>query len=214
MKRPITIALALAVAMALPAATAIAGIGNGKGQVKRLTAKQCTAEMQVDRGAFEVAFGDQSGEHAMRNCKRETRSEINGEFRNAAQECAALRDEMGALEFIQAFGTNLPPNEQALLNGKGFMRNAFGKCVSGIVRGEIEDNVDGFQTAAQQCRAERAADPEVFLGTWGNDVSGGENNAAGGENSNGAERKAFGRCVSSTTRQLEQEVVEEPAPAV
>jgi hypothetical protein len=235
MKRPITIALAFAVAIVLPVATATAGNGNGKsqggkslkGQAKSLTAKQCTAEMRGNSGAFEAAFGDQSGQHAMRNCKRETTSEVNGEFKNAAQECAAIRAdfieefgaEEGALEFMKAFGTNLPKNEQAALNGKGFMRNAFGKCVSGIVRGAIEDDVDDFQTAAQQCRVERAADPDLFLETWGNNLTDAENNAQGGENSRGEERKAFGKCISSTARGLEQEVEaptpeEEVAPAV
>ena len=80
-------------AIALPVATAIAGIGNGKGQVKSLTAKQCTR--RGGRTAARVpgyVFGDQSGKHAMRNCKRETSSEVNGEVRNAAQECLAMRE--------------------------------------------------------------------------------------------------------------------------
>ena len=92
MKRPITIALAFAVAIALPVATAIAGIGNGKGQVKSLTAKQCNEERRANSGALQATFGDQSGKHAMRNCKRETSSEVNGEVRNAAQECLAMRE--------------------------------------------------------------------------------------------------------------------------
>ncbi len=67
----------------------------------------------------------------------------------------------------------------------------------------------------------RSADLELFLATWGNGVSEVENNAPEGENPNAAERKAFGKCVSSTAQQVEQEeVVEEPtseeelAPAV
>jgi hypothetical protein len=200
MKRSITIALAFAVAIALPVATAIAGNGNGKGQVKSLTAKQCNAEKRANSGAFEAAFGDQSGEHAMRNCKRQTRSEVNGEFKNAAQECLAMREAEDP-DFLE-MGTNTP-NE----NSQGTDKNALGKCVSGLVRGEIEDDVDDFESAAQQCRAARADDPDDFLDTWGgNDVSDGENNAPDGENSQGAERRAFGRCVSATARQLEQEV--------
>jgi hypothetical protein len=197
MKRPIMIALACAVAIMLPVATAIAGNGNGRGQVKSFTAKQCNAEKRADSGAFQAAFGDRSGEHAMRNCKRETRSEVNGEVENAAQECLAMREEDpdGFLDW----GTNSPnPNSQ------GTDKNALGKCVSSMVTGEIEDDVDDFETAAQQCRAERADDPEEFLDMWGNNnVSDGENNSPNGENSQGAERKAFGRCVSSTARGLE-----------
>jgi hypothetical protein len=41
------------------------------------------------------------------------------EFKNAAKECAAERDEMGTEAFREEYGTNE--------NGK----NAFGKCVSG-----------------------------------------------------------------------------------
>jgi hypothetical protein len=75
-----------------------------------------------------------------------------------------------------------------------------------MVTGEIEDDVDDFEGAAQQCRADRADDPEDFLDTWGgNDVADGENNASDGDNSQGAEHRAFGRCVSSTARELEQE---------
>jgi hypothetical protein len=206
MKRPIAIALACAVVIALPAATAIAGNGNGKGQVKSLTAKECNAERRADSGAFQAAFGNQSGEHAMRNCKRETRSEVNGKVENAAQECAALRDEMGVDGFIREFGTNEAGGEGT----PGWHRNAFGMCVSGKVGEAIEDDVDDFETAAQQCRAARADDPEEFLETWGNNNGpNGENNAPNGENSQGAEHKAFGKCVSSTARDLEQEEDEE-----
>jgi hypothetical protein len=203
MKRPITIALASAVAIALPVATAVAGNGNGKGQVKSFTAKQCNAEKRADSGAFQAAFGNPSGEHAMRNCKRETRSEVNGEVENAAQQCLADR-EADLAGFLDEWGTNTPNSAQ------GTDRNALGKCVSAMVGPEIDEDVDDFETAAQQCRAERAEDPEDFLDTWGNnDVPNGENNATNGENSQGAERKAFGKCVSSTARDLEQEEDEE-----
>jgi hypothetical protein len=216
MKRPITIVLAFAVAIALPVATAIAANGNGRGQVQSFTAKQCNLEKRADSGAFQADFGDQSGEHAMRNCKRETRSEVIVEVRNAAQACAAERD-ADVEAFIGKYGTNqkegqLPDQSHAPGHSQGALRNAFGKCVSGLVRPQINEDVDAFQTAAQQCRADRAADPEGFLGTWGNSVSDNENNAPDGENSRGAERKAFGKCVSSTARQVEQEAVEEPTP--
>jgi hypothetical protein len=212
MKRPITIALAFAVAIALPVATAIAANGNGKGQVKSFTAKQCVEQMRAERGAFQATFGDLSGEHAMRNCKRETRSEVIVEFRNAAQFCHnELSVTLGLEDFLEKYGTNqkegqLPDQSHAPGHSQGALRNAFGKCVSSMVRGEIAEDVDDFQTAAQQCRADRAADPDAFLGMWGNNVSEGQNNAPDGEKSKGAERKAFGKCVSA------QGVVEEPTP--
>jgi hypothetical protein len=216
MKRPIAIALALAVAIVLPVATAIAANGNGRGQVKSFTAKQCNELKRADSGAFKADFGDLSGEHMMRNCKRETSSEVIVEFKNAAKACAAERDSNPPAS-VEAFIVKYGANDQA--QGKGAMRNAFGKCVSGKVRDEIAEDVDDFQTAAQQCRADRAADPEAFLGTWGTNVSNPENNASGNEKSKGAERKALGKCVSSTARGLEQEVEaptpeEEEAPAV
>jgi hypothetical protein len=222
MKRPIAIALALAVAIVLPVATAIAangngrGNGNGKGQVKSFTAKQCNTERKAESGAFTAAFGDLSGKHAMRNCKRETSSEVIVEFKNAAKACAAERDSNPPAS-VEAFIVKYGANDQA--QGKGAMRNAFGKCVSGKVRDEIAEDVDDFQAAAQQCRADRAADPDLFLDTWGTNVSNPENNASGNEKSKGAERKAFGKCISSTARGLDQEVEaptpeEEAAPAV
>jgi hypothetical protein len=200
------------VAIALPVATAIAGNGNGRGQVKSFTAKHCNAERRADSGAFQAMFADpQSGKHAMRNCMRETRSEVNGDFKNAVQFCRNEIVKLGLDVFIDTYGSNEAPNPQARDHGQGFLRNAFGKCVSGEVSQAIDDDVDDFETAAQQCRAERAADPDTFLGTWGgNNVSEGQNNAPDGEKSKGAERKAFGKCVSATARQLEQEAVEEP----
>jgi hypothetical protein len=186
-----TIALACAVATAVPAASGIAGNGNGNGgHSKSLAAKQCAAEKKADRAAFKAVHG----KHAMRNCIRGTDSEIEDDQANAAQECRAERDEIGEEAFAEKYGTNEPKGEKS----QGTNRNAFGKCVSGKVKDEIDADVEAFDNAARECRDERESDPEGFRETWGT-------NSPKGEKSKGAKRNAFGKCVSSKAKEADTE---------
>ena len=88
---------------------------------------------------------------------------------NAARTCKALRTEMGVATFRTTYGTNV--ND----------RNAFGKCVSQMAREEHADR----HNAAQECRAEREADPAAFKAKYG---------------TNANKSNAFGKCVSGKQR--------------
>jgi hypothetical protein len=76
------------------------------------------------------------------------------------------------------------------LYGKHAMRNC--------IRGTEEVTPEELKNAAQECRAAREADPEGFQELWGT-------NAPQGENSQGAKRNAFGKCVSATVKEDEEE---------
>ncbi len=96
---------------------------------------------------------------------------------NAARECKAERDTLGAKAFGEKYGEN--PNK----------RNAYGKCVSAKVK-EIKAGLDredearaaAFRNAAKACAAERSAiGREAFAKKYG---------------TNPGRRNAFGKCVS------------------
>jgi hypothetical protein len=93
-------------------------------------AKECRAERALDPAAFAETYGTNANRrNAFGKCvskkARENEAEADQEdaeeataFKNAAKECAAERESLGADAFKEAYGTNA--------NG----RNAFGKCVS------------------------------------------------------------------------------------
>jgi hypothetical protein len=196
MKRAITIALSCTVAVLLPASVAVAGEGNGG---KSLASKACVAEKnglkkELGNKAGKAAFRAIHGKHAMRNCKKGTTEEIEDEEVNASQECRAERDLIGDEAFGLKYGTNAPKGEKS----KGAGKNAFGKCVSGKVKDEVEDDVEDTVNAARTCRDARDQDPEGFAEEWGT-------NAPKGENSKGAGKNAFGKCVSATAKQADED---------
>jgi hypothetical protein len=129
----------------------------------------CVEQKQADKAAFEATYG----KNAMRNCKRAARDEVSEAAKNAAQECRAEQEADPAL-FTETYGSNK--------NGK----NAFGKCVSTKSDEAAEEEVEEFQNAAQECRAEREADPAGFAETYG---------------SNENKKNAFGKCVSSKVQE-------------
>jgi hypothetical protein len=169
--RKIAIIAGATLSVALVSASlASAGSATSTEHAKNLAAKQCNAEKKADKGAFKAAFG----KHATRNCIRGTTDDTKANLDNAAAEC---RDERTADPhgFQDTWGT-----EQS--NGK----NAFGKCVSSKAREDVEEDVAEFQNASQECRDERAGDPDAFKETYGTEESKGKN--------------AFGKCVSSKVK--------------
>lgn len=97
--------------------------------------QECRDERSEDPEAFREAYGTNggngkgSGRNAFGKCvsgkAKQNKAEMDAEdeqeaeeFKNAAKECAAERDEMGREEFAEEHGTNANN------------RNAFGKCVS------------------------------------------------------------------------------------
>jgi hypothetical protein len=93
-------------------------------------AKECKAERAADPAAFTEKYGtNANGKNAYGKCvsakAKEQKDELDDadereakEFRDAAKDCAAERDELGKDAFAAKYGTNRNK------------RNAFGKCVS------------------------------------------------------------------------------------
>jgi hypothetical protein len=96
----------------------------------RNAAQECRAERNEDAAAFAEEYGTNANKrNAFGKCvsqkARENEAEADqedqeqaSELRNAAKECAAERDSLGADAFKEEYGTNANK------------RNAFGKCVS------------------------------------------------------------------------------------
>ena len=143
----------------------------------KVASKQCNADKNADAAAFEAVWGD----HAMRDCKRAAREQAVETVQNASQECDA-EEAADPAGFTATYGTGK--------NGK----NAHGKCVSSKVKAAVEEEAAEFKNSAQECRAERSADPAGFTATYG---------------TNGNKKNAFGKCVSS-----KETAEEEPAPTV
>ena len=95
--------------------------------------------------------------------------------KNAAQECRFERG--GSSATREAFRAKY-----------GTKRNAFGKCLSRHARDEESERKNAHQNASQQCRAERAANPEGFAKLYG---------------TNANYNNAFGKCVSMKARAKE-----------
>jgi hypothetical protein len=77
----------------------------------------------------------------------------NGDARNAAKECKALRSASGSANFNAMFG------------GK---KNAFGKCVSQAARRDEKQRETATKNAAKECKALRDADPQAFKDKYKN----------------------------------------------
>jgi hypothetical protein len=112
-----TVAIGLVAALLVPSAAA-AETKPDKGDTRAAVA-QCKSERgktKATREAFRSKY------KSMRRCVRRKAAERKDARTNAAKECRAERDEIGAEAFVEKYGKNR--------NG----RNAFGKCVSTKVR--------------------------------------------------------------------------------
>ncbi len=96
---------------------------------------------------------------------------------SAAKECRAERGSTDATReaFRAKYGTNK--------NHK----NAFGKCVSSTAKQEKAQREAAVKNAAKECKAERDADATAFGEKYG---------------TNKNHKNAFGKCVSSTAKEL------------
>ncbi|HZI90125.1 MAG TPA: hypothetical protein VFD31_00690 [Thermoleophilaceae bacterium] len=98
--------------------------------------------------------------------------------KNAAQECRFERGNTTASrEAFRTYGTNRNK------------RNAFGKCVSRRAKDEESERRNAARNAAQECKDERAANPQLFQ-TYG---------------TNANYNNAFGKCVSSKAKAKKDE---------
>jgi hypothetical protein len=175
--KTILIVVGLAAALAVPAA-AQAKPTNAD---KRAAIAQCKAERgksHATREAFKAKY------HSFSRCVRQNAAEEKAQREasqtNAAKECKAERDADPAA-FQQKYGTNH--------NGK----NAFGKCVSSKAKehkaemdAQDQQEAKDFKNAAKECAAEREkVGEEAFASKYGTNRNG---------------RNAFGKCVSSKSK--------------
>src|SRR5919106_261737 len=87
--------------------------------------------------------------------------------------------------------------------GKEAFRAIYGKhAMRNCKKGTAEEVEDAKVNASQECRAERADESlggeAAFMEKYGT-------NAPKGEKSKGAKRNAFGKCVSATAKQADEE---------
>jgi hypothetical protein len=146
---------------------------------KRDAIAQCKAERgktKATREAFRAKYHGFS--RCVRQNEQEEAAEEDAALKNAAKQCKAEREEIGATAFAERYGTN------------SNQRNAHGKCVSGKAH-ELEAAMDAedaqevaeFKNAAKECAAERnEIGTDAFADLYG---------------TNPNKRNAFGKCVSS-----------------
>jgi len=173
MKKMIVACVALLSAMLLTTSIAAADKPDKPVKVKDQAAKQCAALKKADKAAFRSLYGPKK---AMRNCIKGESGETQAELKNASKECKAEKAADTAL-FEETYGDDDPYTTTA---------NAHGKCVSSKVTEEDGEDVEAFDNAAQECKAERAEDPEAFKATYGSAKSKGKN--------------ALGKCVSQKVK--------------
>jgi hypothetical protein len=179
--KKMTVAVGLVAALALPAG-AVAKPKPDQAN-KRAASADCKSERgntKATREAFKAKY------HSMSRCLRQKAAEEAAEEvaaqTNAAKECKAERAKIGAQAFADKYGTNK--------NGK----NAHGKCVSAKAKAKKaemdaadEQAATEFKSAAKECDSERT--------TMGEEAFAEKYRA----NENG--RNAFGKCVSTKTRE-------------
>lgn len=81
--------------------------------------------------------------------------------------------------------------DRAAFNATYGSRHAMRACIRADV------TVQEFRNAAQICRDERSASETAFMNVWGTNEP--------NENSRGARKNAFGKCVSATAKTLHEE---------
>jgi hypothetical protein len=175
-----TVAISLVAVLVLPAGAA--GQTKPDDVDERAAVSQCKSERgktKATRKAFKAKYGSMS--RCVRQNAAEEAEERKDARTNAARECRAERDDIGAQEFAEKYGTN------------GNNRNAFGKCVSakakaGKAEMDAEDaqEAQDFKNAAKECAGERnSMGADAFAEKYG---------------TNRNNRNAFGKCVSGKVR--------------
>lgn len=176
--RRLTTISAAALSTVLLSASVAAAQPEHPGQARDQAAKQCHAEKKADKVAFKSLYG----KHAQRECIKAETPTSRDEAKNAAQECKSEQaaDPEG---FQSTYGTD------------EYSSDAFGKCVSGKVKAEDNQDVDEFDNAAQECKAERSQDADAFKDTYGTK----------------GQHNALGKCVSGKVKDAEDQEPTETA---
>jgi hypothetical protein len=143
-------------------------------------AKFCKA-LRAEMGAetFKQTYGtNKRKSNAYGKCVSKHARTVDEIHSQAVKDCKAER-EADPAAFAAKYGTNK--------NGK----NALGKCVSQKEDDAEAEKQQNITNAAQECRAERKADPAAFREKYG---------------TNRNKRNAFGKCVSQHVREGSSEV--------
>lgn len=157
------------------------------GSTQSAAVKQCAQERTtMGKTAFDLAYGtNKNKSNAFGKCAAHRTSQDATDQQiaqsNAAKTCRTERA-ADSTAFNAKYGTNK--------NGQ----NAFGKCVSSTAK-TMSDRAETGQTkaednAAKTCRTERVTDPATFKTKYG---------------TNKNQSNAFGKCVSTTAKALEQQ---------
>jgi hypothetical protein len=169
MKR-VAIFLVAAATLAVPG-TASAALSPTDFKNAAKFCKALRAEMGTE--TFKQTFGtNKRKSNAYGKCVSKHARTVDEIHSQAVKDCKAER-EADAAAFAAKYGTNK--------NGK----NALGKCVSQKSDDAENEEQQNITNAAQQCKAERKADPAAFREKYGTNTN---------------KRNAFGKCVSKTVR--------------
>ena len=187
--KKITLVTGLVFALVLPVA-AVAKPNPDRGD-KRAAQAECKA-LRGQTAATHEAFRalQKSFVACVKAKSTEEAKEEQSAHTNAARECRTERD-ADLTAFNEKYGTNGKDGK----NGQG--RNAFGKCVSQKAKAkeaaaDEQDQEDAAEqkSAAKECATERDADADAFREKYG---------------TNANKRNAFGKCVSQTARESEEQ---------
>jgi hypothetical protein len=105
---------------------------------------------------------------------------------SASKQCKTERTQMGRDAFALLYGTNKN------------RRNAFGKCVSKRSNATAAAKAQAKPNAAQDCKAEQAADPAAFATKYG---------------TNANKQNAYGKCVSQKANAKAAQTVDQQVSA-
>jgi hypothetical protein len=147
-------------------------------------ANQLCKQQQTSMGTatFKLTYGtNASRSNAFGKCVTKNSANARQDLSNAAKTCKAQQADTGfaaahgGKTFDQFYGTN---NSK----GKGADNNAFGKCVSALVKQSVDTQARAATTAAASCKADRKANAAAFATSYG------------------TARNAFGKCVAAKTK--------------
>jgi hypothetical protein len=169
--------VAALLALAAPTAFAAPPAGKGKPDVSASSSSAVLCkEQRVKMGmsAFRALYAPSgSPKAAMDACLAKVSTQVTATFKNAAKEC---KDERGTTaESRQAFADKYGTNTNK--------RNAFGKCVSGKVSKQTEEQQAETLSGAKQCKKDKAENAQAFADKYG------------------SKKNAFGKCVSAKSKE-------------
>jgi hypothetical protein len=147
-----------------------------------VTSSMCK-QLQTSMGAtFAATYGTNGSKaNAFGKCVSKNAAAAQQDVSNAAKTCKAQQADPGfaaahdGKTFDQFYGTNAG-------KGKGAGGNAFGKCVSGLVKQSSQAQTAAIASAAKTCKGAMKSDPAGFAAKYGK-----------GKN-------AFGKCVAAAAK--------------